>query len=174
MTNSTVEQRLLQLGRPLPTPATPLASYVPATRTGNLIFTSGQLPLVEGKLHATGLVSGDSEDGVVDGWVIDAALVDLDTARECAAIAALNAIAAVGTVLDDLDQIVRIVKLTGFVAAVPGFAAHPQVVNGASELLGAVWGAGGAHARSAVGVASLPLNAPAEIELMVEVASADG
>lgn len=174
MAHSLVHQRLVELGRPLPTPAAPLASYVPAIRTGNLIFTAGQLPLVDGKLHAAGLVSADAEDGVIDGWVIDAALVDLETARECAAIAALNAIAAVGTVLDDLDQIVRIVKLTGFVAAVPGFVAHPQVVNGASELLCAIWGSAAAHARSAVGVASLPLNAPVEIELVVEVASADG
>lgn len=165
---SGVEARLQELARPLPAVAAPLAAYVPATRTGSLVFTAGQLPLVAGVLHASGLVSSDSEDGVVDGWVIDAGLVDVQTAKECAAIAALNAIAAIKTVAD-LDSVVRVVKLTGFVAGVPGFAAHPLVVNGASELLGAVWGAEGSHARSAVGVASLPLNSPVEIELIVEV-----
>ncbi len=174
MTDSGVERRLEELGRPLPTVVAPLAAYVPAVRSGSLVYTAGQLPLVNGELHASGLVSADSEDGVVDGWVIDAGLVDVDAARECSAIAALNAIAAIGTVVDDLDQIVRIVKLTGFVASVPGFVGQPQVVNGASELLGAVWGANGAHARSAVGVASLPLNAPVEIQLVVEVTAADG
>lgn len=171
---STVLQRLAELGRPLPTAAAPLAAYVPATRTGSLVYTAGQLPLVDGALHAAGLVRGDADDAVVDGWVIDAGLVDIETAKECAAIAALNAIAAVHTVVEDLDSIVRIVKMTGFVAGVPGFTGHPQVVNGASELLGAVWGAAGSHARSAVGVASLPLNAPVEIELIVEVSNADG
>ena len=171
---STVLQRLAELGRPLPTAAAPLAAYVPATRTGSLVYTAGQLPLVDGALHAAGLVRGDADDAVVDGWVIDAGLVDIEIAKECAAIAALNAIAAVHTVVEDLDSIVRIVKMTGFVAGVPGFTGHPQVVNGASELLGAVWGAAGSHARSAVGVASLPLNAPVEIELIVEVSNADG
>lgn len=174
MTDSDVERRLAALGRPLPIAAPPLAAYVPAIRTGSLVYTAGQLPLVDGKLVAAGLVSGDEADGVVDGWVIDAGLVDIVTAKECSAIAALNAIAAVHTVVDNLDDIVRIVKLTGFVASVPGFVGHPQVVNGASELLGAIWGAQGSHARSAVGVASLPLNAPVEVELIVEVAHAHG
>ena len=170
---SGVEARLADLGRPLPVAPTPLAAYVPAVRSGNLVFTAGQLPMVGGELHATGLVSGDSTDSVVDGWIIDAGLVELEVAKECAAIAVLNALAAVKTVAN-LDDIVRIVKLTGFVATVPGFAAHPGVVNGASELLGAVWGDAGRRARSVVGVASLPLNAPVEIELIVELARADG
>ena len=174
MTQSAVERRLAELGRPLPTVVPPLAAYVPAVRSGNWVFTAGQLPLVDGALHASGLVAADSADGVVDGWVIDSGLVEVEVARECSAIAVLNAIAAIGTVIEDLDQIVRIVKLTGFVASVPGFVSQPHVINGASELLGAVWGASGAHARSAVGVASLPLNSPVEIELVVEVASADG
>lgn len=174
MMNAGVEQRLSELGRPLPIAVPPLAAYVPAIRTGSLVFTAGQLPLVNGDLHAVGLVSADAQDAVVDGWVIDAAVVDVETARECAAIAVLNALAAINTVIADLDQIVRIVKLTGFVASVPGFVGHPQVINGASELLGEVWGAAGAHARSAVGVANLPLNSPVEVELVVEVADADG
>lgn len=166
---ATVAERLAELGRPLPVAAAPLAAYVPAVQTGSLVFTAGQLPLVNGQLLASGLVRGNVDDAVVDGWVIDAGLVDAETAKECAAIAALNAIAAINTVVEDLDDIVRIVKLTGFVAGVPGFTGHPQVVNGASELFGAVWGTAGSHARSAVGVASLPLNAPVEIELIVEV-----
>lgn len=165
---SVVEDRLLALGRPLPEVVAPLAAYVPATRSGSLVFTAGQLPLVRGELHAAGLVSADADDSVVDGWVIDAGLVDVETAKECAALAALNAIAAIKTVTD-LDNVVRVVKLTGYVAGVPGFAAHPLVVNGASELIGEVWGADGSHARSAVGVASLPLNAPVEIEMIVEI-----
>lgn len=160
---SRVANRLSTVGRPLPAVIRPLAAYVPATRAGTLVFTAGQLPLVDGRLHATGLVQTDPADGVVD----------VETAKECAAIAALNAIAAISTVAD-LDDVVRVVKMTGYVAGVPGFSAHPLVVNGASELLGAVWGEAGAHARSAVGVASLPLNAPVEIELIVELANANG
>ncbi|MFA7265433.1 MAG: RidA family protein [Candidatus Nanopelagicales bacterium] len=168
-----VQARLAELGRPLPVAPTPLAAYVPAVRSGSLVFTAGQLPIVDGELHATGLVSADSTDGVVDGWIIDAGLVELDVAKECAAIAVLNALAAINTVAS-LDDVVRVVKLTGFVASVPGFTGHPGVVNGASELLGAVWGDAGRHARSAVGVANLPLNSPVEIELIVELARADG
>lgn len=152
---ATVEERLAQLGRPLPVAPAPLAAYVPAVRTGSLVFTAGQLPLVDGALHITGIV------GSAD---------DIDKARECAAIAVVNAIAAIKTVVPDLSKITRIVKLTGFVAATPDFTAHPQVVNGASELLGQIWPESGQHARSAVGVASLPLGAPVEIELVVEVA----
>lgn len=150
---SVVEQRLAELGRSLPVAPAPLAAYVPAVRTGSLVFTAGQLPLVDGALKATGLVGGE---------------VDVETAKECAAIAAVNAIAAVATVIDP-GKIVRVVKVTGFVAAGSDFTSHPQVVNGASELLGAVWPESGGHARSAVGVASLPLGAPVEIEIVVEV-----
>ena len=153
---ATVEQRLAQLGRPLPVAPAPLAAYVPAVRTGSLVFTAGQLPLVDGALHASGILTADD---------------DIEKARECAAISVVNAIAAIKTVVPDLSQITRIVKLTGFVASTPGFTAHPQVVNGASELLGQIWPESGRHARSAVGVASLPLGAPVEIELVVEVAS---
>lgn len=167
---SLVLSRLAAMGRELPAAATPLASYVPAVRTGALVFTAGQLPLIDGELLARGLVLDNADETVVDGWVVDQGFVDVDSARECAAVAALNAIAAVGTVIDDLDRITRIVKVTGYVAAAPGFVSHPQVINGASELLAAVWGASGAHARSAVGVASLPLSSPVEIELVVEVA----
>ena len=171
---STVLQRLAELGRPLPTAAAPLAAYVPATRTGSLVYTAGQLPSSMARFHAAGLVRGDADDAVVDGWVIDAGLVDIETAKECAAIAALNAIAAVHTVVEDLDSIVRIVKMTGFVAGVPGFTGHPQVVNGASGC----WvrcGAQRARMRGQQLVsASLPLNAPVEIELIVEVSNADG
>ncbi len=165
----TVVQRLANAGRELPKPATPLAAYVPAVRTGSLVFTAGQLPLVDGALLARGVVADMPDDAVVDGWVIDQNLIDVEFAAECAAVAALNAIAAIGTVIDDLDKIVRVVKLTGYVAAVPGFTSHPQVLNGASELIGEVWPSAGAHARSAVGVASLPLNSPVELELIVEV-----
>jgi enamine deaminase RidA (YjgF/YER057c/UK114 family) len=167
---SFVVSQLAAIGRELPTPATPLAAYVPAVRSGALVFTAGQLPLIGGELIASGLVIDNADETVVDGWVVDQGFVDVDSARECAAVAALNAIAAVGTVVDDVDRIIRIVKVTGYVAAAPGFTSHPQVINGASELIAAVWGDAGAHARSAVGVASLPLNSPVEIELVVEVA----
>ncbi len=170
---SRVDVRLAELGRPLPPLVTPLGAYVPAIRSGSLVFTAGQLPMVDGSLHASGLVSADSADSVVDGWLIEGGLVDVDVAKECAAIACLNAIAAIGSLVS-LDDVVRVVKMTGFVASAPGFASHPLVVNGASELLAEVWGAAGVHARSAVGVASLPLNAPVEIELIVEVATSDG
>jgi enamine deaminase RidA (YjgF/YER057c/UK114 family) len=166
---SSVEARLAELGHPLPPVVAPLAAYVPAVRSGQLVFTSGQLPLVDGALHAKGLVSDDTQDKVVDGWVIDQQVVDIETARECAAIAAVNAISALKTVVADLDQVARVVKVTGYVAAFPGFTAHPQVVNGASELLGHIWGEAGGHARAAVGVASLPLGAPVEIEITVEL-----
>lgn len=164
-----IEDRLVELARPLPAVTAPLAAYVPAVRSGNLVFTSGQLPMVDGTLHAAGLVSADQSDGVADGWVIDSGVVTVDVARECAALCALNALAAVRTLVD-LDDIVRIVKVVGYVASAPGFVGQPQVINGASELLGAIWGDAAAHARSAVGVASLPLNAPVEVELVVEVA----
>lgn len=165
---SAVEVKLGELGRALPQAVAPLAAYVPAVRTGSLVFTSGALPLVDGELLFRGLVSDEPADEIVDGWVVDDALVDVAGAKECAAACALNAIAAIGTVVE-LDKIIRVVKVTGFVAGVQGFTAHPQVVNGASELLQAIWGERGQHARSAVGVATLPLGSPVEIELVVEV-----
>lgn len=163
-----IETKLGELGHALPPVVAPLAAYVPAVRTGNLVFTAGALPLVDGELLFRGLVSDEPDDEIVDGWVVDDALVDVAGAKECAAVCALNAIAAIGTVVE-LDKITRIVKVTGFVAGVEGFASHPQVVNGASELLLAIWGERGKHARSAVGVATLPLGSPVEIELVVEV-----
>jgi len=150
---SAVEARLRELGLELPKVAAPVAAYVPAVRTGRYVYTSGQLPFVDGKLPATGKV-GDQ--------------VSLERAVELAGICALNAIAALGSQAD-LDDVVRIVKVVGFVASAPGFTAQPAVVNGASELLGRVFGEAGTHARSAVGVAVLPLDSPVEVELIAEV-----
>lgn len=163
--------RLARIDRVLPRPVAPLADYIPAVRTGSLVFTAGQLPLADGELVARGVVIDNADESVVDGWVVDQAFVDVETARECAAVAALNALAAIATVVPDLDQIARIVKVTGYVAAGPGFGSHPLVINRASELLAAAYPDAGGHARSAVGVANLPLGAPVEIELVVEVAS---
>ena len=146
--------RLAELGLELPPVTAPLASYVPAVRTGNLVYTSGQLPMVAGKLAATGKVGAG---------------VDPDTAAECARICALNALAAVHALVG-LDSVIGVVKVVGFVAAAADFTAMPAVINGASDLLGAIFGPAGAHARSAVGVAVLPLDAPVEVELIVEVA----
>lgn len=149
----TVAERLEELGLTLPEVAKPVAAYVPAVRTGDLVFTAGQLPLRQGQLPTSGKVGAEvtPEEGY-------------DLARTCA----LNALAAVGSVVP-LDDVVRVVKVVGFVASAPGFTGQPQVVNGASELLGAVFGETGGHARSAVGVAELPLGAPVEVELVVEV-----
>lgn len=169
MTTS-VRARLEELGYPLPEPVAPLAAYVPAVRSGSLIFTAGQLPMVDGKLLARGLVAENPIEEAIEGWVVDSEVIDVEAAKLCAARCALNGLAAISTVLDDLDKIVRVVKVTGFVAGVPGFIAHPQVVNGASEFLGDVFLDAGRHARSAVGVASLPLGSPVEVELVVEVA----
>jgi enamine deaminase RidA (YjgF/YER057c/UK114 family) len=152
-----VEARLAELGLTLPDVAAPLASYVPAVRSGSLVYTSGQLPLVSGSLPATGKV------GVGEG------LVDPADAAGYARTAALNALAAVRALIGDLDDVVRVVRVVGFVASDPGFTGQPAVVNGASELLGAVLGDAGVHARSAVGVAVLPLDSPVEVELVVEV-----
>lgn len=151
-----VDDRLAELGLTLPEVATPVAVYVPAVRSGNLVWTSGQLPNVEGKLVATGKVG--------EG----AGLVSPDRAKELARICALNALAAVKAETGDLDG-VRVVKVVGFVASDPAFAGQPGVVNGASELLGEVLGDNGVHARSAVGVAALPLDAPVEVEMVVQV-----
>lgn len=153
----TVAARLRELGLTLPPVAAPVAAYVPAVRSGSLVWTSGQLPFVDGALAATGLV-GDGPDDVSP-----------ELAKGLARAAALNALAAVADVTGDLDAVVRVVKVVGFVASAPGFTGQPQVVNGASELLGEVLGAAGVHARSAVGVAALPLGSPVEVELVVEV-----
>lgn len=154
---STVESRIAELGLSLPEVPAPIAAYIPAVQTGNLVFTSGQLPTVDGKLLASGIVGSHEGD------------VDIETAKRCAAQSGLNALAAVKGVIGDLDRVVRIVKLTGFVASRPEFADHGQITNGASEILKEIFGEAGIHARSSVGMASLPLNAPVEIELIVEV-----
>ncbi|CDR08689.1 MULTISPECIES: RidA family protein [Streptomyces] len=155
MAGGTVEGRLAGLGLTLPAVAAPLASYVPALRTGPYVYTSGQLPLVEGKLGVTGKVGAE---------------VTPEEAKDLARICALNALAAVKSVVGDLDRIVRVVKVVGFVASAPDFTGQPGVINGASELLGEALGDAGVHARSAVGVAVLPLDAPVEVEIQVEVA----
>lgn len=147
--------RLAELGLTLPAVAAPVAAYVPAVRTGNLVWTSGQLPFVDGALPATGKVGAEVEAG---------------RARELASTCALNALAAIAAEIGDLDRVQRVVKVVGFVASAPGFFGQPGVVNGASELLGQVFGDAGRHARSAVGVAVLPLDAPVEVEVVVEVA----
>jgi enamine deaminase RidA (YjgF/YER057c/UK114 family) len=144
-------RRLADLGLTLPAVAAPLAAYVPAVRVGNTVWTSGQLPFREGRLVASGLV----------GHALDA-----QEAADCARLCALNALAAAVSAAGDLDLIAGIVKVVGYVASAPGFTAQPQVLNGASELLGAVFGAAGRHVRSAVGVAALPLDAPVEVELV--------
>jgi enamine deaminase RidA (YjgF/YER057c/UK114 family) len=147
-------EQLVHLDLTLPPVPSPVAAYVPAVRIGDLVFTSGQVPVVDGKLRATGLVGAD---------------VDPDEAYACARVAVLNALAAVAEAAGDVDMIARIVKMVVFVAAAPGFAGHPQVANGASDVLGQIFGGAGEHARSAVGVASLPLGAPVEVELIVAV-----
>ncbi|GAA2346879.1 RidA family protein [Streptomyces cuspidosporus] len=152
---SAVEATLAELGLSLPAVAAPLASYVPAVRSGSYVFTSGQLPLVEGKLGVTGKVGAE---------------VTPEEAKELARTCALNALAAVKSAIGDLDKVVRVVKVVGFVASAPDFTGQPGVVNGASELLGQALGEAGVHARSAVGVAVLPLDAPVEVEIQVEVA----
>jgi enamine deaminase RidA (YjgF/YER057c/UK114 family) len=149
--------RLAELGLSLPAAPAPAGSYVPAVRSGTTVYTSGQLPFVDGRLPATGKV------GTGPG------LVDPAEAAGYARIAALNALAAVASVAGGLENIARIVKVVGFVASDPGFTAQPAVVNGASDLLTAILGDAGVHARSAVGVAVLPLNSPVEIELIVEL-----
>ena len=151
---STPQARLAELGLVLPPVAAPLAAYVPAVRTGSYVYTAGQLPLAEGKLLATGKVGAEISAGEAAGL-----------ARICA----LNGLAAVASVGGGLAAIRRIVKVTGFVASSPGFTGQPQVLNGASELLLEVLGEAGRHARSAVGVAELPLDAPVEVELIAEV-----
>ena len=147
-------ERLAELGLTLPPVTAPLAAYVPAVRTGAYVYVSGQVPVVDGKLPATGKVGAEVSSADAAGL-----------ARTCA----LNAIAAAAAAAGGLDRIRRIVKVTGFVASAPGFNGQPQVVNGASELLIEVFGEEGRHARSAVGVAELPLDAPVEVELIAEI-----
>ncbi|MGN8129486.1 RidA family protein [Arthrobacter sp. RC1.1 241] len=159
---SAVEQRLAELGITLPEVAAPVASYVPAVVSGSHVYTSGQLPFINGKLEATGKVSGGTE-----GYA-DEPTVSPEDAQKYAAVCAVNALAAVKSVIGDLDRITRIVKVVGFVASDPSFTGQPAVVNGASELLGRVLGDAGQHARSAVGVAVLPLDSPVEVELIAE------
>ncbi len=151
---STPEQRLEQMGLAVPAVAKPVASYIPAVRSGNHVFTSGQLPMRQGQLITTGKVGGE---------------VTAEEAVECARVCALNALAAVRAELGELSAIKRIVKVVVFVASTPDFTGQPGVANGASELFGEVFGDIGQHARSAVGVPVLPLDAPVEVELVVEV-----
>ena len=150
-----VEARLTELGLKLPVLAKPAGAYVPAIVTGNLVYTAGQLPFVDGALEATGKVG---------------AAVSAEDAAKLARTCALNALAAAESVIGSLDRVTRVVKVVGFVAATPDFTGIPAVVNGASELLGEVFGEAGQHARSSVGVAVLPMDAPVEVELILEFA----
>ena len=149
-----VRAKLAEIGLTLPVAAKPVAAYVPAIRTGNIVFTAGQLPLVNGAMSATGKV-GDK--------------VTIEEAKKLAEVCALNALAAVETVAD-VNKIVKVVRVVGYVNGVPGFTSQPAVVNGASELFIQIFGEAGKHARSAVGIAELPLDAPVELELTVEIA----
>jgi enamine deaminase RidA (YjgF/YER057c/UK114 family) len=151
---ATPEERVSELGLAIPEVPKPVAAYVPAVRTGNHIYTSGQLPMQDGRLLMTGKVGGEvsAEDGTA-----------------CAQRCALNAIAAVKSVIGDLSSVVRVVKVVAFIASTPDFTGLPGVANGASELIGKVFGDAGQHARSAVGVPVLPLDAPVEVEMVVEV-----
>ncbi|MCP9275677.1 RidA family protein [Mycolicibacterium arenosum] len=148
-----VSARLAELGIELPDVVAPLAAYVPAVRTGNLVYTAGQLPIVEGELLQTGKVGGE---------------VNAEDGKALARVCGLNALAAVHALVG-IDSVVRVVKVVGFVASAPGFGGQPGVINGASELFGEIFGEAGAHARSAVGVSELPRDAPVEVEIIVEV-----
>jgi enamine deaminase RidA (YjgF/YER057c/UK114 family) len=150
---SRIEDRLVELGSPLPAVAKPVASYTPAVVSGNLVFTSGQLPFIDGVLPQTGKLGAGVDADAAKGY-----------ARQCA----LNALAAVKLVIGDLDRVTRVVKVVGFVASVPEFSGQPGVINGASEFLNEVFGDAGIHARSAVGVPVLPLDSPVELEIIVE------
>jgi enamine deaminase RidA (YjgF/YER057c/UK114 family) len=153
-TAETPEARLEALGLTLPAVPAPLAAYVPAVRHGDLVFSSGQLPMADGVLLQAGKVGGE---------------VTPEQAKELAARCALNALAAVAAEVGGLSGIARVVKVVGFVASAPGFTGQPGVINGASELIGTIFGAAGVHARSAVGVAELPLGAPVEVEIICAV-----
>jgi enamine deaminase RidA (YjgF/YER057c/UK114 family) len=150
-----VTARLTELGIAIPEVVPPVAAYVPAVVTGRYVYTSGQLPMRDGAMIAEGLVGSD---------------VDPETAKECARQSAINALAAAQSVIGSLERVTRVVKVVGFVASAPGFTGQPAVINGASELLLDVFGEAGRHARSAVGVAALPINAPVEVEMVLEVA----
>jgi len=152
---SKIEDRLAELGLVLPEVAKPVAAYVPALVSGNLVYTSGQLPSTAGVLPATGKVGAE---------------VSAEDAKAYARISALNGLAAAASVIGSLDRVTRVVKVVGFVASDPGFTGQSGVINGASEFLGEVFGEAGAHARSAVGVAVLPLDSPVEVELVLEFA----
>lgn len=152
---SKIDDRLAELGLALPEVAKPVAAYVPAVISGNLVFTSGQLPFSGGELPATGKVGAD---------------VDPEIAKSYARTCALNGLAAAASVIGSLDRVTRVVKVLGFVASDPAFTGQSGVINGASEFLGEVFGDAGAHARSAVGVAVLPLDSPVEVELVLEFA----
>lgn len=149
-----VENKLKQIGLNLPEAPKPVAAYVPAKQVGKLVFTAGQLPMVSGELISKGLLGKD---------------VEVEEANKAARICTLNALAAIKSIIGDLDRIKQIVRVVGYVASVPTFTQQPAVVNGASELLLEIFGEAGKHARSAVGMAVLPLNASVEIELTVEV-----
>ena len=149
-----IESRMKEIGLSLPEASKPVAAYIPAKQTGKLVFTAGQLPMVNGELISKGLLGQD---------------VEIDEAKKAARICTLNALAAIKSVIGDLDQIKQIVRVVGYVASVPTFTQQPAVVNGASELLLEIFGENGKHARSAVGMAVLPLNASVEIELTVEI-----
>ncbi len=151
---SRIELKLKELGIELPEPAKPVAAYIPAKQSGKLVFTAGQLPMVKGELISIGLLGQD---------------VEVEDANKAARVCTLNALAAIKGVIGDLDRIKQIVRVVGYVASVPTFTQQPAVVNGASELLLEIFGEAGKHARSAVGMAVLPLNASVEIELTVEV-----
>jgi len=150
----TPEEKLAELGLSVPEVAAPVAAYIPAVRSGNHVFTSGQLPMSGGQLMATGKVGGE---------------VTQEEAVACARQCALNALAAVRAEIGELSAVKRVVKVVAYVASTPDFTAQPQVANGVSELLGEVFGDIGRHARSAVGVPVLPLDAPVEVELTVEI-----
>jgi enamine deaminase RidA (YjgF/YER057c/UK114 family) len=150
----TPEERLQELGVDLPSPAAPVAAYVPCVRTGNLVYVSGQVPSVDGKPTHLGHLGDD---------------VDLEAGRAAARTCAVNVLAALKAELGELSRVRRVVKVTGFVASTPGFTDHPKVVNAASELFGEVFGDAGRHARAALGVAALPLGVPVEVEAIVEV-----
>jgi len=148
---SAVEDRLAELGLTVPDVSAPLAAYVPAVVSGSYVYTSGQLPIVAGALQATGRLGAE---------------IEVDEGAALAQLCALNEIAAIKNVIGDLDRVVQVVRVTGFVASTPEFTSQPAVINGASTLLGTAFG--GAHSRSAVGVAALPLGAPVEIDMIVE------
>lgn len=150
---SAIEARLAELGLTLPAVAAPVAAYVPAVISGNHVYTSGQLPFIDGKLTVLGKVGAG---------------VSAEDAKALAATCAINALAAVKSVIGDLDRVTRIVKVVGFVSSDPSFTGQPGVINGASELLGQIFGDAGVHSRSAVGVAVLPLDSPVEVELIAE------